>query len=459
MYFSDSERDAIRNCEYSIHCHEVVIQQEELEDGFKLNGYGIIKMESNGNIVLEFVCTGCNKSLLDVQQLPEDKIDQKQNLRLQANAIGGTVFESSNFSFYTPSFGGSILPRVYYIALPKITFLDGIKSDKEVLYMEMSHKSQIPPNHKNETKSTYGRSTLSWNQTNLNHEGIDIRFIQHSEHLEISAIGKKLDVENIKNSITLYLGLSSGSLATPYYERIERKGEQKGIIYSTHKRTLKNFIPPPLSQFVHDDNRNLISDSHYELFYNILSLSRNERQLFDSVFSNWKRVWYSFMSPVLSVQSLTLSISIEGILNDAYIPLMERWDRSKEDEKEKEKVLELVNQMSGLSEKSISRLCSQVGAWGKYYPKKVLERLKEAKAIEEIHITSWISMRNAATHPRLSEENEIKKRKDLQRVTRCLGLFYRLILNIFSYCGPMNAFEEPRERKFIMYSSVRLTRD
>ena len=52
------------------------------------------------------------------------------------------------------------------------------------------------------------------------------------------------------------------------------------------------------------------------------------------------------------------------------------------------------------------------------------------------------------------KQDEGRRRKDINRTIICLGLFYRLVLNVLAYKGAQYAFEKPKDGKLVIYEYI-----
>lgn len=459
MIFREAGRKkTVRECNLEWHCHEVTISQKELDDGYEFKGYGTIKSHENGGLYLDFICLESTKRMDFRTPIPEDSLDPKQSITMIANSIDGIGVLSKGLRIET-NFQSTIStdPTFYRIGLPCIEIVESSdieKTDNKYLQLEFNEKCRAPTNKSNKTESTLGTSSFSWNQTVLNHLGGEINIIYHEKFTEVYANGSQYDLEVLRDAIVFYLGFSSGKYIQPYFEYRKDSDSEITIINSIDKKKLNDGIPAPISDMVRDQNNQWLDQDHFDLFYKIYETLADNPKVFESVYSQWKRVWHSFLSPEFSVPMLTISVAVEGVLNDIFIPAIADSLIDEEFEAEKERISLAVGGLDNIAEEHIESIKKFIGRWGNIHPKKALDHLENIKVIEKRQIKNWSDLRNSSAHPKLMKQDEGRKRKDINRTIICLGLFYRLILNVFSYKGAQYAFEKPKDSKLVIYEHI-----
>ena len=460
MIFRKDGRKTVRECNLEWHCHEVTISQKESDDGYEFKGYGIIKSHENGGLYLDFICLESNKRLDFRTPIPEDSLDPKQSITMSAISIDGISVLSKGLRIGT-DFQGSLSsdPSFYRIGLPWIEIEDGSdisEADTKFLHLEFNEKCRAPTNKSNKTESTLGTSSFSWNQTVLSYLGGEINIIYHEKFTEVYANGTQYDLDVLRDAIVFYLGFSSGKYIQPYLEYRKDSESKVTIINSIDKKKSNDSIPAPISDMVHDQNNERLDQEHFDLFYKIYETLEDNPKVFESVYSQWKRVWHSFMSPEFSVPMLSISVAVEGVLNDIFIPTIADSLKDQEFEEEKERISLAVGGLYDISEEHIESIRKFIGRWGNVHPKKALDYLESVNVIEKRQIKNWSDLRNSSAHPKLMKQDEGRKRKDINRTIICLGLFYRLILNVFEYRGAQYAFEKPKDSKLVIYEYVNI---
>ena len=458
MIFREKSRKTIRERKLEWHFHEILISQKELEDGCELKGYGVIKTHTNGSLYLDFICLESNKKSSFMGSIPEDSMDDKQVVSLNAIGIDGLKIESHGLRVETSLQDALKLGPVFYrINLSEINIIeenDPDDTDKSFFHMEFNEKVDIPKNKINKTESTLEGFSSSWNQSILKYLDVDINIIHHDQYTEIYANGSGVDFDLLRNAVTFYVGFSSGAFIQPYIEYRSGPEVTKTTIYSIDSKKIKKRIPAPICDFVLDQDKQEMDHLHFELFGHICNILDNNPSYFESIYSQWKRIWNSFLSPEISVTMLTTSVAIEGVLNDIFIPVVANLLKDEELEEEKKRILLIIESVDDLSKDHSESIKNFVSKWGNIHPKKLLDYLVSIEVIEKRHVKNWTDLRNSSAHPKLMVDNEGRRRKDIGRLIVCLGLFYRLALNVFSYKGAQYAYEKPKDSKLITYKPV-----
>lgn len=182
---------------------------------------------------------------------------------------------------------------------------------------------------------------------------------------------------------------------------------------------------------------------HYALLENMDSLYRKNPKRFESIYSQWERVWYSFQSKN-SIMFLTLSVAIEGLLNDIYIPTIKSRDENIEMNTEIDEIKTQIKSLELTSEQR-NRLLGSVSYWKSITAAKALNYLVEHKIITIDDKKLWQELRNESAHPKVRENDLAKERLELEQVLSCLNLFHKLILNTLTFSGPIIIFQGDRK--------------
>lgn len=448
--------DSARSEDLVLHCTKVNISQVA-EGGIKLSGHGALKINSVGTVYLEFICTeadGVPRHSLFGERFPEDPFDSSQKLLLSAETISGDVFTSAGFTLdIRNNFSG--LPLLLYVFLYEIEMSSEEKVYREnenFLYFEFREKSLIPKNRSNSVISSLGSESHSWNQTVLEFDDLKVSIVEHESHVEVSASGS-FDIDAMYDSIVFYIGMTSGCMPQAY-GLVKRVGEKQSTIVRSINNTyrLKN-IPGPIPQNVSIDGK-IEVDSHFKILSNIYEVRNNRGVYFESAFSQWKRVWHGYNSQD-NIAMLSLAVSIEGLLNDIFIPSLK--DGACDPEFDEVK-LKIIQELSGLDidGQHMRSIVGFVEKWGNIHAPKALTLLVEKGLISEAEKKAWEKIRHSSAHPKFIEQSDARLIKNHERMARCLNLFYSLVLNVFGYDGAQYEFGEPRKPDIVLrpYVSV-----
>lgn len=441
MISAEKHIENIRSGKLDLHCVSVLITQK-FKEGLTLKGYGTIKINKVGTIYLEFICLEdnlkLNKKTTSFQaSFPDDPFDQDQKLYLEATTLDGDKVFAKEFSIRLNMFARQP-PYRFHILLHEISFTNSEESQgfesKSYIYFEFLEKPRIPANKRNSEKNSYGEESHSWNESEIKIEDTTITIIDRNDRVEARARGD-FDSEELYQAMIFYIGLSSGSLPQPYCF-IERTDCHTTMHFKSVRINLRGkSIPAPITE-------NFISEGfpacHYAILPSILKLKREHPLRFESAFSQWKRVWHSFQSEN-DIAMLSLGVAVEGILNDVFIPEMKRTIVDKELETTKSLLISQLDKLDARNDHK-QTLISTVERWGNIHPAKALSILSDKSLVLKPERKAWIDLRNAAAHPVFKENNEARQIKERDRTANTLNLFYRLILNILKYEGPIFKF-------------------
>ncbi|MFJ4153435.1 hypothetical protein ACIPZF_01310 [Pseudomonas sp. NPDC089752] len=453
MINSEKLIDAMHEGKLDLHCVDVKIRQK-FEGGLNLQGYGVLKVNQVGTIYLEFIC----KEADDIpaqsfySEFPEDPFDSAQKLYLEAVTLDGDSIFAEEFSIKINVFNRRPPFRIP-VFLHEIYLMDSseyYKNTENYLYFELLEKAQIPANKMNKTTSTYGEESSSWDETELVVEGAKVTIIDKKDRTMVKASGK-FDTEDLYSALLFYIGLSSGGMPQPYC-LIKGSGESLALhLKSTHKPLRNKNIPPP---FPSASSGNGWPSCHYEILRSMLKIKTSKPLYFDASYSQWMRVWHAFNS-VNNITILTLGVAVEGLLNDIFIPALKSDSLDEPFEESKKQLIAELGEIEAPDDQKKS-LITHVERWGNIHAGKALSLLVGKGLILEGEKFAWNELRNSAAHPKFRENTEARQEKEHKRISACLTLFYRLILNVYSYDGGMYEFGKVRSAEFVKRDFVNI---
>ncbi|MGG7649284.1 hypothetical protein ACQ4OB_14805 [Pseudomonas sp. ES4] len=442
-----------RTGELVIQCIEACIYQK-IDNGLRLDGHGIIKINGLGSLYMEFVCLKSENIPFHFggADFPKDLFDPKQELFFECLSLDGEKIEASGFSLNIREFNTHRPFRfvVGFAEIYKHVNFDYPNQQNSYLYFEINELSRVPKNKGNTTTSTLGSESWSLNQTVLKGEEFDISIIDHKGYVEVYANGD-FDVDNLFLALTFYIGFTSGTSPQAY-----AMSKRSGRVLTHYIRSIRNSvrsqtIPYPIPENVLVDG--VISfKSHYELFFNIWHVLKNHNVYFESTYAQWKRVFAAFNTES-ALSNLTISTSVEGVLIDVFMPKLVEEARDEAYEKEK---LEIIEKLKGLEIDPAKRntIIKQVTGWGNLYAAKALGMLVDKKLISIAEKKAWEKLRHAAAHPKFTPKTTERQIKEHHRVAGCINLFNKLILNVYSYSGAQFEFGEVRKSKIVVHDMV-----
>ena len=237
----------------------------------------------------------------------------------------------------------------------------------------------------------------------------------------------------------------------PYYTKSIINGKEKRTFYSISNKQKRQTSSSPMVDNAGDEKyRN--STYHYALLENIISLYTENPKQFDSLYSQWERVWYSFQSKN-SIMILTLSVAIEGLLNDIYIPAIKSKNENTELNDEIDKIKIQIKNLD-LTSDQCDRLLGSVSYWKNITAVKALDYLIDNKIITSADKKLWIKLRNKSAHPKVREEDLAKERLELEQVLSCLDLFHKLILNTLKFSGPIRVLQLRKNYNYVELNHI-----
>lgn len=453
---ADKLIDAMHGGTLEIHCVSVCVSQK-IDDGLSLKGYGILKINQVGTLYLEFICleaSNVHKKLSTGFQtlLPDDPFDQNQRLYLEAVTLDGDQLFAEDFSVRISVFTRQAPYRIN-IFLHEVYFSDNDEDEERTnsyMYFEMRDKVRIPANKINTESNSYGDSSSSWNESEIKVEGATVNVIAKNDRVEVRASGQ-FDPDELYPALLFYLGLSSGVMPQPYC-LIKRVGRAGGMYFKTIRKGIQGkTVAAPITEAASGKG---FPASHYALLGAMLRVKRDNPLRFKSAYSQWQRMWHAFQSEN-NIAILTLSVAVEGLLNDIFIPELKLASADKKLEAAKVALIEQLGNIEGRDD-HIQTLISSVERWGNIHAAKALGLLVDKELVLKEEKKAWGDLRNTAAHPTYKENNEASQLKEQTRIYSALTLFYRLLLNIFSYDGPMYEFRGGERPAFIKRPFVKV---
>lgn len=453
MIHSEKLIDAMHEGKLDLHCVEVSIFQK-FEGGLSLKGYGVVKLNQVGTIYLEFICREANQIPLQnfYSAFPEDPFDNTQKLYLEAVTLDGDFIFAEEFSLKIsafnrrPPFRLSVFLHEFYFLYPT----EHHKNTENYLYFELLEKAQVPANKMNSMSSTYGEESSSWNEAEIAIGDTKVSVIDKKDRIIVKANGV-FDEDDLYKALLFYLGLSAGVMPQPYCLIRQIKDNTALYLKSTNKALRNKSIPAP---FPGASSGNGWPGCHYEILRAMLKVKSYNPLYFDSSNSQWLRVWHAFNS-VNNIAILTLGVAIEGLLNDIFIPELKHIAFDEDFEKEKNDLIATL-EMIEASEDHKRSLVKHVERWGNIHAGKALSMLVEKGLVQEAERVAWGELRHSAAHPKFKENTEARQEKEHKRISICLTLFYRLMLNVFSYDGAMFEFGKLRNAEFVKRDYVKV---
>ena len=308
--------------------------------------------------------------------MPKDPLNPEEKLYLHIKTLNGNEYKSDGFSIKI-NLNSSSLPAHYYVILSSIYSLSDTELPKtkedSYIYFEFADYFNIPSNKKNSVVSSLGSESHSWNQTVIQMDGYSVSMVKHKNYTEVNATGC-FEPDKLFKYLKFYIGFSSASMLQPYYMVSTINGKEKDTIHSiSNKQKGQTSSSPMVDNAAGEKYKD--STYHYALLENMQVLQKHKPMHFDSIYSQWERVWHSFQSKN-SIMILTLSVAIEGLLNDIYIPAI---TLKSSDTKLEAQINNIKKQIKSLelTNDQCSQLIGNVTYWKKVTAAKALVYLVE----------------------------------------------------------------------------------
>ncbi|MCK8117295.1 hypothetical protein MTF68_06945 [Pseudoalteromonas sp. 2CM37A] len=429
MKSTDKLLPLLRDGQLELHCINIKIWQE---DGVELFGHGVIRINKQGMLYLEFICTGNTNipPLRLAEMLPKDSLDKKDKLYLKCETLAGDILTTSNFSIEL-GLSDREPPNKKIIFLHNIQCEETVDEEDNFLYFDFSEYCDIPANRSNYETSTLGYESHSRNETIIEMDEFKISIIDKKKYTYCRVTGL-FDVERVFECLKFYIGFTCGSMVQPMFTVKRNKHHKISIISSISniqkRQRSSNPVPSTFGK------KKVETDYHYQIFKNIYELYEVSPNIFESIYNQWSRVWYSFQSKS-SITILTLSVAIEGLLNDIFIPKFKQFDVNDHLDEEISNIKSLVSDLN-ISPAKIERLKSSISYWKNITAAKSLDYLVTLGVVSLEEKRAWSKLRNSSAHPKTKDVNTASLEKERQDLLLCLNLFHNLVFNTLKYSGP-----------------------
>jgi hypothetical protein len=405
MFFQKISSD-VRSGELVIDFVSVEVSQAT-DLGIKLEGHGVLKINEAGALSCDFICTKEENLVTGMfgARYPIDLEDPEQTLKLKAIDLQGRIWEGEHFTLEINKLG-SPLPFKSNILLGEIIHRQRqiIPTQQENhLWFESLELSRIPKNKTNTINDTLAGQSFSSNQTDINFEDFKVSIID-SKHYTTTYANGVFDVKNLYEALKFYIGFTSGTMPNAYV-MTARSGED--IIHhirSINKKINKTSIPHPIEEHLLLEENKSNAPYHYQLLNNILYIQKEFPAFFNSTTSQWKRVWQGFNAQQ-SITALALTVSIEGLLIDLFIPKINQDKKDEDFEKQKKELIALLKE-SNINPEHLNVLVKSVERWGNIHENAALKVLAEKNLLTKDEVQAWKDLRNSSAH--LLIQNQLK---------------------------------------------------
>ncbi|OTH00994.1 hypothetical protein [Acinetobacter sp. ANC 4973] len=421
--------DDVRNKKIELNCTEILIYQNK---GMCLKGYGKIKINSVGTIYLDFICQSAY-NLPEIEffstKYPKNDLIAEQVFNLIGKTLDGRTFTSKSFNVKL-NHQIYLLPIQIYIFLSYIEFSEKVKNEISFLYLETQQILEIPSNT---ITSTIGDSRSERNETifSLFNDNLKFRYVKNYQNKSYIELIGNFQTNRTHDCLRLYYGLTTGCLLQFYYsfQQIKKERIQRINSINTNKIDHRFFQVCPTNISV--DNK-LSLDFHENFLVIIFKLAAENENIFNSVFEQWSRLWDASRS-TQQILNLVITTSVEGLLNDIFIPIFEE----DVDQKLLDEISNIKNIIKALdiNHSYKQRLHNSISYLKNITANKALNLLVIKKVLTKDEVKVWKELRNEVAHPK----NKILDIDDQKKVESnfllCLNLFNNLIFQALRYDG------------------------
>lgn len=442
MILTKEKLESIRKKDFKIHCLKVKIWQN---NGLSMEGHGTININKKGTLYVEFICTKNNININEnnydtlTPSFPLDNYNDEEKLHAEFTSLDGDIFQTEGFSLKVFLLHVNT-NQIITFALSYIINMERSECEfkRDFMHYEFFESVDIHHNVMNKATSTQGEESMSWDETKIELDNFTTRIINEKSYTSVKVLG---DFKHavIMDCLNFYIGFSCGILPQPYLI-ITHSGMEKTIkIVSINNELSRKRSSNPIPSSVMLNNK-ADGEHSFNLFKKILDLRLNEFKRFNTLRAQWKRVWEGFTSSQ-EICELVLSVAVEGILNDIFIPI---FNENRQDVLLNNKIESIKKEIDklNLSLNDLSKLKSSVSYWKTITAAKALDILMKEGVINENDKKTWQKVRNDAAHPKIREVNADLMKRKRDELIKCIDIFHKLSLNVIGYSGPLIIFSE-----------------
>ncbi|WP_156356827.1 hypothetical protein [Pseudomonas sp. FH4] len=425
-------------------------------NGLKLSGHGLVKINASGALLCDFICTNATGLNLDAfgESYQFDNEDDSKNLKFIAVDIQGKTWEAENFALHLTMMSADppfkcefFLSEIVHCSKQTIPV-----QQQNYLWFESLESSYIPKNKVNTIKDTLTGESFKRNQTKLDLSDFEVSIIDQQDYTTVYANGN-FDIDSLFEALKFYIGFTSGTMPSAYVLTTRAGDDMKHHIRSINKKINQTRIPRPINHMLMLSLDEWNDPHHFKLLQNILVIQKKLPRFFNSTVSQWKRVWQGF-NATQSITALTLTVSIEGLLIDLFIPELEAERADADFENQKNEIIKTLKKTE-INSIHLETIITHVMRWGNIHANAALKILAEKGLITKNEVKAWVDLRNSSAHPKFAEMTAKREAKERGRLMRCLTLFYKLNLNIYGYTGAYTLYE-PNEVMDVMMPAVEI---
>ncbi|HGM5860425.1 hypothetical protein I5R11_17635 [Serratia marcescens] len=156
----------------------------------------------------------------------------------------------------------------------------------------------------------------------------------------------------------------------------------------------------------------------------------------DNFFNYWWKIYKSWAGSIEN-SALSLTVSIEGVLNEYFKSYMV----TEEDFIDEAKKTKIIIEDLLIDERIKSRLVQNLNGAGRGTPKNALYKLVTKGVISKDLADCWVKLRSKSAHA--VEINGNAREQYIYDYMKCLELFYKLLFEVVGYKGKYISFSQP----------------
>jgi len=399
-----------------------------------LKGSGIITIKENGCFYLKVFIP----DVLPISEVFESQnwdagkiISDEYFYNIIAHDIKGEIWRAERF---IPEKNSGLQGSMIIGKVPELhrTQKTDIAKNKHLVKMLFNESIKIPMNTAVTKEVRVGDSTrnsktsMSLVRYVINKIEIEIEVDKEDNYTTLTAVSEDIELfDEIINRI-----FESFIFVTAYTRSwsmlsIRRNGEIITRIRAHENDGIKTRTQPPIAYQNIVPNRSVWQ--LFDSYFKYVSLDTEHKLhplsvLLRSVLESGKAS--------LDVEALTLSVSIESLLNEN---LINQYIVSKELENNLKKAKELINSCTTLDTNFKKRMHGMIGSMKKARAKDILFTLKDNGFLDKDLIDTYGNLRNKSAHGSQASGGDIQNY--FNQTSAVLVLFYQLIFLIIGYTG------------------------
>lgn len=409
---------------FEIDCIDINLIQQIEKDPLVYSGSGTIYQDKNRVLNLKMCSKIINRdktmSHMFKDYVPGRIIEKEDYFSLRATDISGDEWTAEDLWLSREVYYAGQITKTELREIKNITEADiRIRPEKTYLFIVIPGSYRIPCNKRENLLNGGGRLNRSLFLINK----VRLELKKFDDYLTISAITETNALsEQSEIRIVEALSIIFGQIVRPMTIEHSHDGVRTLRIKSVYD-TLPN---TPLSQPI----KHLLS-FHLGMFINFLEgYLSSIRTPNSELFGFWYKINRAWQSGIQNA-SLSLTVAIEGVVRSYFekygLPDKEIVQQARE---AKKKIREME-----LGKRIRNRLLGSLGNLKIVSPQVALSRMSDMGWFPKSFVTNWASLRNKSVHADQVDQDERTKQVDINKIYKCLALFYCLLFKVIGYEG------------------------